>query len=68
MNLYSRAVQKRCEFAVGASSSSECQAQPQVEFPTEASPLERSLSIIAPAEVTQRKSSQGLFVFFTSPV
>lgn len=50
--MYFCAVQKRCEFAVGAFSDYKCQTQ--VDFPTEASRPQRSLSLIAPVKMTHR--------------
>lgn len=65
VNLYFRAVQKRCEFTVGASGYYKCQAQTQVDFPTDASRLEHSLSIIEPAKVTHRENQDNVLFFLT---
>lgn len=61
VNMYFCAVQKRCEFTVGAFSYCKCQAQTQVDFPTEGSHFDRSLSIIAPAKVMHRENEVSVF-------
>lgn len=60
LNMYFCAVQKRCEFTVGAFSNYKCQTQ--VEFPTKASHLQRSLSVIAPVKMTHREIESVLLL------